>query len=395
MPDEKPLRIQRRTNNPFARPKKGNGHATVARQPVDKCRPDPEPGYGIGGPAVTEPAAPRIHWSCQIQDAEAHRLARQGINPFSGPRPAHPTIEFLNTSINAMPERTSDIVTAAINASPDISREIIKRAILARPEHRQSIVAVARKMGVYGIRTFFSAMFAVVVAKVFGLEQSAVADDDVESMDAAARRGQGPDGAFASLTASVAAMAALEGSALAATEDGEDDADGDADDLDGGQQGVMVGADGNDDAGDADVYDSDSGVAGVTLTPTAAILTAAGSDNGGLANGQDGLPNAGPTKAAGAELSGEVAQTGVATAATGHIKGEMAAIEPGKPRSATVQVRSKTAAAWRVSGNAFRRMWTNCGDFNRHFLTPIRRACDKLDQRTGPAPRPPRLRATC
>ena len=26
---------------------------------------------------------------------------------------------------------------------------------------------------------------------------------------------------------------------------------------------------------------------------------------------------------------------------------------------------------------------------------PIRRACDKLDQRTGPAPRPPRLRATC
>ena len=26
---------------------------------------------------------------------------------------------------------------------------------------------------------------------------------------------------------------------------------------------------------------------------------------------------------------------------------------------------------------------------------PIRRACDKLDQRTGPAPRLPRLRATC
>ena len=25
----------------------------------------------------------------------------------------------------------------------------------------------------------------------------------------------------------------------------------------------------------------------------------------------------------------------------------------------------------------------------------IRRECDKLDQRTGPAPRPPRLRATC
>lgn len=43
--------------------------------------------------------------------------------------------------------------------------------------------------------------------------------------------------------------------------------------------------------------------------------------------------------------------------------GEMAAIEPGKPRSATVRVRSETICAWRVSGEAFRNVWNGHTDF--------------------------------
>lgn len=43
--------------------------------------------------------------------------------------------------------------------------------------------------------------------------------------------------------------------------------------------------------------------------------------------------------------------------------GEMAAIEPGKARSATVRVRSETACALRVSGDVFRSVWSGQSDF--------------------------------
>ena len=41
--------------------------------------------------------------------------------------------------------------------------------------------------------------------------------------------------------------------------------------------------------------------------------------------------------------------------------GEMAAIEPGKPRSASARVRSDTASAWKVSGPNFHSIWAKNG----------------------------------
>lgn len=43
--------------------------------------------------------------------------------------------------------------------------------------------------------------------------------------------------------------------------------------------------------------------------------------------------------------------------------GEMAAIEPGKARSATIQVRSETVCAWRISGGKFREVWSEQVEF--------------------------------
>lgn len=43
--------------------------------------------------------------------------------------------------------------------------------------------------------------------------------------------------------------------------------------------------------------------------------------------------------------------------------GEMAAIEPGKARSATIQVRSESVCAWRISGNKFRTIWSEQVEF--------------------------------
>lgn len=43
--------------------------------------------------------------------------------------------------------------------------------------------------------------------------------------------------------------------------------------------------------------------------------------------------------------------------------GEMAAIEPGKARSATNQVRSETVCAWRIPGGKFRKVWSEQVEF--------------------------------
>ena len=43
--------------------------------------------------------------------------------------------------------------------------------------------------------------------------------------------------------------------------------------------------------------------------------------------------------------------------------GEMAAVDPGKPRSATIRVRSTTVCALRISGDLFRMLWRNHADF--------------------------------
>ena len=62
--------------------------------------------------------------------------------------------------------------------------------------------------------------------------------------------------------------------------------------------------------------------------------------------------------------------------------GEMAAIEPGKPRAATVQVRSRTACAWRVSGSDFMSIWRSNPAFKeRLHIEMASRHREQIDAR--------------
>lgn len=128
------------------------------------------------------------------------------INPFAGPGRVDPTLQFVQSAIQARPALTEEIVTAALKLSPDQAHKIVLAAIRANPRAKTSILRIARNAGANGLRLAMSLIVALFLYELFGQPNVAEANEDE---DAYARKLSIPESYIAWFTSAAVTMAIL------------------------------------------------------------------------------------------------------------------------------------------------------------------------------------------